>query len=217
MKRVLQEGALVAVVGAALAFAANALSPYGLKLGTNYYPGDSNAAVIPPQGTNVAGVATTGTNSPLELLAARLRADGLQLADSNQVAQFFRDPSREQDHIIFVDSRDAEHYQAGHIPGAYLFDRFHMETYLTNVVQPCLMAQQIVFYCNGGECDDSEHTAIMLRDSLRIPKERVYVYGGGMSEWATNGMPIELGARNSGQFTNLLRNAAARNTNGVKR
>jgi rhodanese-related sulfurtransferase len=204
VKRVLQEGALVAVIGAALAFAANALSPYGLKLGHDYFPGDRRALLTTPPGTNGVGVPTTGTNSPQELLAARLRADGLQLADSNLVAQFFRDPNREVDRIIFVDSRKAEDYKAGHIPGAYLFDRFHMETYLTNVVQPCMMAQQIVFYCNGGECDDSEQTAIMLRDSLRIPQERVYVYGGGMNEWATNGMPIELGVRNSGQFTNLV-------------
>ena len=98
-----------------------------------------------------------------------------------------------------------EHYQAGHIPGAYLFDRFHPENYLTNVVQVCLTAQQIVFYCNGGDCDDSEHAAIMLRDSIGIPKEKVFVYGGGITEWATNGLPIELGARNSGQFTNLTR------------
>ncbi len=208
MKRVLQEGALVAVIGAALAFAANALSPYGLPLGTNYFPGSSRALPSPKRGSNVIATAAAGTNSPLELLSARLRADGLQLADSNQVTQFFRDPRREQDEIIFIDARDDEHYRAGHIPGAYLFDRFQQENYVTNVLQPCLTAQQIVFYCNGGECDDSEHAAIMLRDSLSIPKEKVFVYGGGITEWAANGFPIELGTRNSGQLTNLVRSAA---------
>ena len=131
---------------------------------------------------------------PLELLSARLRDNGLQLADSNQVVQFFRDPRREQDAVIFIDARDDEHYRAGHIPGAYHFDRFRPENYLTNVLQVCLTAQQIVFYCNGGDCDDSEHAAIMLRDSIGIPKEKLFVYGGGITEWATNGLPIELGA-----------------------
>ena len=198
----------MAVVGAALAFAANALSPRGLELSKNYFPGTSLTSPGPSAGSNVTAAAAARTNSPLELLSARLRAEGLQLADSNQVTQFFRDPRREQDEIIFIDARDDEHYRAGHIPGAYLFDRFQKENYITNVLQVCLTAQQIVFYCNGGECDDSEHAAIMLRDSIRIPKEKVFVYGGGITEWATNGFPIELGTRNSGQLTNLVQTAA---------
>jgi rhodanese-related sulfurtransferase len=197
------------VIGAALACAANALSPHGLLLTKNYFPGTSvtlPASVVVV--TNAAGVSAAKTNSPVELLSARFQAEGLQLADSNRVVQFFHDPRREQEGVIFIDARDEEHYQVGHIPGAYHFDRFHPESYLTNVLQVCLTAQEIVFYCNGGECDDSEHAAIMLRDSIGIPKEKLFVYGGGMTEWATNGLPIELGPRNSGQLTNLVRSAA---------
>ena len=209
MKRVLQEAALVAVIGAALAFAANALSPRGLLLTRNYFPGSKLTPPTPVvERTNVTGAAAAKTNSPIELLSARLQAEGLQLAESNRVMQFFHDPRREQDGIIFIDARDEEHYRAGHIPGAYHFDRFHPEDYLTNVVQVCLTAEEIVFYCNGGDCDDSEHAAIMLRDSMGIPKEKVFVYGGGFTEWATNGLPIELGLRNSGQLTNLVKTAA---------
>ena len=125
------------------------------------------------------------------------------------MVQLFHDPRREQDGVIFIDARDDEHYRAGHVPGAYHFDRFRPEQYLTNVLQACLVAQQMVFYCNGGDCDDSEHAAIMLRDSIGIPKEKVFVYGGGLTEWITNGLPVELGLRNSGQFTNLVKGAAA--------
>ncbi len=206
----------MAVIGAALAFAANALSPHRLDLTKNYFPA-TKVPVPVPAGTNTAGGAGTTTNSPLELLTARLRAEGLQLADSNQVVQLFRDPRREQDGVIFIDSRDEEHYRAGHIPGAYLFNRFHAENYLTNVVMVCQFAQQIVFYCNGGDCDDSEHTALILRDSLAIPKEKVFVYGGGMNEWITNGLPVEIGVRNSGQFTNLTQSAASPGAEATKR
>jgi rhodanese-related sulfurtransferase len=202
---VLQEGALVAVIGAALAFAANALSPRGLLLTKNYFPGTGVTLPAPVVAvTNATGSSAAKTNSPVELLSARFQAEGLQLADSNRVVEFFHDLRREQDGVIFIDARDQEHYQVGHIPGAYHFDRFHPENYLTNVLQVCLTAEEIVFYCNGGECDDSEHAAIMLRDSLGIPKEKLFVYGGGIVEWATNGLPIELGARNSGQLTNLV-------------
>ena len=205
----------MAIAGAALAFAANALSPRGLDLTKDYFP--ARPVAPPAVGTNTAGATGATTNSPLELLSARLRQHGLQLADSNQVVQLFHDPRREQDGVIFIDSRDDEHYRAGHIPGAYLFNRFHAENYLTNVVAVCLTAQQIVFYCNGGDCDDSEHAAIMLRDSIGIPKENVFVYGGGMNEWVTNGLPIEVGARNSGQFTNVIRSATSPGAEGSKR
>ena len=160
-----------------------------------------------PVGTNLIHTAAASTNSPQDLLAARMRDNGLQLADSNQVTQFFRDPRREQDLVVFIDAREDEQYRAGHIPGAYQFYHYFPERYLTNVVQVCLTAEQIVFYCNGGECDLSLEAAITLRDSMSIPKEKLFVYGGGFTEWATNGLPIELGARNSGQFTNLAHTA----------
>ena len=217
MRESLLEAVLVAGIGAALAFAANGLSPWGLNLRTNYFPGTrptSPATSTQPQPTNAAA---TTTNSPAESLAAKLRANGLQLADSNLVAQFFHDPRRDQDGVIFIDARDDEHYAAGHIPGAYHFYHFHPENYLSNVVQVCMSAEQIVFYCNGGDCEDSEHAAITLRDSIGVPKEKVFVYGGGMAEWTTNGLPIEVGARNSGVLTNATQSATSGNVEGANR
>jgi len=207
---------MVAVIGAALAFAANALSPHGLELTKDYFPGDKTSSPVAATGANAPGAVGANTNSPPETLAAQLRKSGLQLADSNQVAQFFHDPRREQDWVIFIDARDDEHYAAGHIPGAYLFDRFQYQNYLTNVVQPCLTAQYIVFYCNGGTCDASEQAAIMLRDSIGIPKEKVFVYGGGIGEWSTNGLPLEIGPRNSGRFTNVNATATSGSATGSK-
>jgi rhodanese-related sulfurtransferase len=216
VKKVLQEGALLAVVGAVLAFAANALSPHPLELTVDHFPGDRVASPTTAGATNLTKAAATTTNSPAELLAANLRAKGLQLAESNQVMQFFHDPRRLQDGIIFIDARDEDHYRAGHIPGAYHFDRFHPENYLINVIQVCQTAQDIVFYCNGGDCDDSEHAAIMLRDSIGIPKEKVFVYGGGFTEWTNNGLSFELGSRNSGDLTNAAKTAAAGKVEGSK-
>ena len=217
MKKVLQEGALVAVLGAALAFAANALSPHRLALTRDYFPADSIVSRTSAAATNATTATTAATNSPAEQLAASLRAKGLQLADSNQVIQFFHDPRRLEDGVIFIDARDEDHYRAGHIPGAYHFDRFQPENYMTNVLRVCQMAQDIVFYCNGGDCDDSEHAAIMLRDSIPIPKEKVFVYGGGFTEWTNNGLPYELGARNSGDLTNVVKTTASGNVEGLKR
>ena len=216
MKRLLQEGALVAGIGAALAFAANGLSPHRIELTKNYFPAIKVASAPAAPQTNLTTAVATATNSAAELLVASLRANGLQLAESNQVVQFFHDPRRAQDGVIFIDARDDDHYRAGHIPGAYHFDRFQPETYITNVVQVCLIAQQIVFYCGGGECDQSLHAAVYLRDSIGIPKEKVFVYGGGFTEWTNSGLPFELGLRNSGELTNAVNPAPSVKVEGLK-
>jgi rhodanese-related sulfurtransferase len=216
VKKVLREGALVAVIGALLAFAANKMSPQGIELTRDYFPATKLTSPSVSPGTNQAAVSSAATNSALELVIARLKANGLQLADSNQVVELFHDPRREQDGVMFIDSRDEDHYRAGHIPGAYLFDRFRPENYLTNVVQVCLTAQQIIFYCNGGECDDSLHAAIYLRDGIGMQKEKVFVYGGGFTEWTNAGLPYELGSRNSGELTNVVKSAAPPQVGGPK-
>jgi len=59
----------------------------------------------------------------------------------------------------------------------------------------CQAARQIVVYCGGGQCELSEHAATMLGNDLGIPKEKLFVYGGGTTEWKSKGMPIEVGDR----------------------
>ena len=202
VKRVLLEALAVAVIGAILAFLANGLSPRGVKLARDYGP----LRMLPaPSGTNTA-VKPVGTNAPSaeETLAAALKAQGLQLAGSNQVLQLFRDPGLEQGLIAFVDARHKEEYDAGHVPGAYLLDYYHREEYLPNVLPVCQLALHVVVYCNGGDCDDSVRTAMMLRD-LGVTKARLYVYGGGFTEWRTNALPIETGERKSGKLLNAAK------------
>lgn len=198
-KSFLLESVFVAVIGAVFAFVANEISPRGLSLTRNYFPGSTRsslptvATAHPATGTGDTRVAVL---SPPARLAARLQAQGLQLIDSNQVVQLFRDPRYEQELVVFIDASDDRHYQEGHIPGAYQFDHYHPENYVATVLPACQSAERIVVYCTGGECEDSEFTALTLRD-VGIPKERLFVYGGGMTEWATNGLPVEIGGRNS--------------------
>jgi rhodanese-related sulfurtransferase len=190
---------LLLAVGGALALAANFISPRGLALTRNHFPGSRRPA-LPPTGTNVA-TAVRGTNtmtvSAAELLAARLKDKGLQVADSNQVVRIFRDPRHAQELFIFVDARDEAHYQEGHVPGAYLFDHYRAENYLATVLPACQTAEKILVYCSGGDCEDSEFAATILRDA-GVPRERLLVYPGGIGEWTTNGLPVETVARQSG-------------------
>lgn len=198
MRKVLLEGLIVGLLGAVLAFLANAISPRGLTLTRNYFPNDQRPLITPISGTNSApGVSVTNPVSPLERLSARFRQEGLQLAESNQVTQLFHDPRYAQGLVVFVDARNDEHYHAAHIPGAYQLDHFHVQDYLATALPACQVAEQIIVYCNGGDCDDSENTALFLRDA-GIDKSKLFVYAGGIAEWTTNRMPVESGSQNSG-------------------
>jgi rhodanese-related sulfurtransferase len=199
-KNVLLEALLVAVVGAALSFLANGVFPRGLTLSRDNFPATARIRPGSAGETNrLAAAAGTNKPSPLELLAAQLQADGLQLADSNQVVQLFRDPRYQQGLIAFIDARDHDHYLEGHIPGAHEFDHFRAEKYLATLLPLCEAAQQIVVYCHGGECEDSRQAAVLL-GQFGISKSKMFVYGGGITEWETNGLPIELGEKGSGNL-----------------
>lgn len=199
IKKVLVEALRVLAVGVAVALTANFVSPRGLSLARNYFPRDVQP--LPPAlSTNVIhSGAAPGTNAltPAELTVARLKQQGLGVVDSNEVVRLFHDPRRVQELVVFVDARDEEHYQAGHVPGAFLFDHYHAENYFAAVLPVCGTAEQIVVYCNGGDCEDSGFAAVTLREA-GVPKEKLFVYPGGMTEWTTNGLPVEIGARNSG-------------------
>jgi rhodanese-related sulfurtransferase len=208
--RIVGEAVLVAAFGAAFAFAANQISPLGLVLTRDYFPAGTAHAVRPVAGSGLPKAAGTnsGALSPAQFLAAQMKEKGLQLIDCSQAQQLFQDPRFKQDIIVFVDAREVVHYQQGHIPGAYEFDPYRSGKYYDEVLPVCREAEKIVVYCNGGDCDDSETAALLLRD-MGIPNQKLFVYGGGITEWKTNGLPLETGARNSGILlkTNALTNA----------
>jgi rhodanese-related sulfurtransferase len=198
-RRILMEAALVAVFGAAFAFAANLISPRGLALTRDYFPSGTAhqvrpvARAVPPP----AAATNPAVLSPAQFLAAQMKEKGLQLIDAPQAIKFFEDPRRAQNQIVFVDARKEAEYQKGHIPGAYEFDSYHPEKYFAAVLPVCQNAEQVVVYCNGGDCDDSENAALLLRD-VGIPNQKILVYGGGFADWTTNNLPVETGGRNSG-------------------
>jgi rhodanese-related sulfurtransferase len=193
------EAVLVAALGAAFAFAANQISPRGLALTRDYFPSGTTHSVRPVASDGLPSAAGTNSEalSPADFLAARMKEKGLQLLDDRQAARLFHEPRFPQGAIVFIDARDEEHYQQGHIPGAYEFDPYHPEKYFDVVLPLCQKAEQVVVYCNGGDCDDSESAAILLRD-VGISNQKIFVYGGGITEWTTNNLPVETGARNSG-------------------
>ncbi|HEV2210469.1 MAG TPA: rhodanese-like domain-containing protein [Verrucomicrobiae bacterium] len=199
MRNVLLEALLVAGGAAVLAFAANALSPRGLSLGHDYFPRGAltNSVLAQPAAQG------SSTGAPATVLD-QVVAQGVHLADGKEAQALFHDPGFLQGQVAFVDARAPEEYQAGHIPGAYEFDRFHPENYMGTVLPVCQFARQVMVYCNGGTCEDSAFAAMFLL-SAGVPKEKLLVYPGGISQWSTNGLPIETGERDSGRFLEVKR------------
>jgi rhodanese-related sulfurtransferase len=199
--KVLCEAVAVAVVGALLALAANRISPKGLSLARNYFPQVKPVSLPAQTGTNATATVTNETATPSENESpiARLKSKGLQVVDFDEVKKLLHDPGYQSGSIIFIDAREDEPYQAGHIPGAYQFDYFHTDKNLGTVVPACQNAGRIVVYCSGGTCEVSEMAALYLRDG-GVPNEKLFVYSGGMTEWDEKKEPIETGARNSGQM-----------------
>lgn len=173
------EALLVAVAGAALALAANQLSPRGLQLTRNYFPPADKAA-------NASG-------SPAR--AAR----GFPTVDRAAVAAWVEDPLYAQGVVLLLDARNDSHYRAGRIPGALQFDHYRAEQHLAAVIPASLAAERIVVYCGSAGCEDSEFAARMLRDA-GIPGDRLFIYEGGMADWRAAGLPVETGARFSGEI-----------------
>lgn len=196
MKKILIEAVLVLGVGVGLALAANALSPRGLSLTRDHFPeakrSETKTTEIPAASTGLAPVAPRAKSA-----VERLKERGLQAVGRNEVERWYNDPRYAEGAFVFVDARDEERFRTGHIPGAYVFNRYRPDDHLAVVLPVCAMAEKVVVYCSGGDCEDSEFTALMLRD-LGVPAENIFVYSGGVADWKAGKLPLETGDQYSG-------------------
>ena len=202
MLRLLREALIIVLIGIPIGLAVNAISPKGITLQRNYFPDSAVIAPTPDAEANGDGEVSrseTESESLPQAVEDRLGEKGLQLASHDRVVELFQDPRYEQGLTVFVDARDHAHFQEGHIPGAYQFDHYRMDEYVGEVLPICEIAEQIVVYCTGGNCEDSEFAAIDLVE-LGVPNDKVAVYVGGISEWKDRGMPVEQGPRLSGNI-----------------
>lgn len=228
VRRVAVEALWVAGIGVLVALLANAVSPRGLSLTRDYFPAaprerDPRPPAPPSPGPSdpvapgVTGVPATTSAPPTatpsaagadpaaapgltgEEIRRRLQARGLKAVDGDEARRVYDDPRRAQEVWVFVDARNEAHFAEGHVPGAYLFDRYYPEKHLPLVLPACQQAERILVYCNGGECEDSELAAAALVEA-GVPGDRVEVYLGGYTDWGRRRNPVESGARGSGEI-----------------
>lgn len=174
----------VAGLGIVVAVLANAISPRGIAPGRDYF-------TTPTAAVSSLAAREIGGDSP-EALHTRLREQGLLLASSDQAISLYHESRRAPGSVVFIDARNRTDYEEGHIPGAYRFDYYHPDPYLASLLPICRSAAEVVVYCNGGDCEDSELTASLLRTEGKL-SQALWVYAGGMAAWRGHDLPVEQG------------------------
>ena len=132
-------------------------------------------------------------NDSISLLAEELKTatstDLLDVDISNPVLMAISiEQAREfyDGNVIFVDARDLEYFQEGHISGAWNSDNFSELIFKLDSLQG--KDESIVTYCDGDECGSSEDLAYDLQDAGFT---KLFVFVGGWSEWNQDGLSIE--------------------------
>lgn len=87
---------------------------------------------------------------------------------------------------VFVDAREPEYYQEGHIKGAWNIPFFLELVFKLDSLQG--KDAPMVIYCSGDECGSSEDLAYELQAE---GFSNILVFKGGWTAWNTNGHPIE--------------------------
>ena len=129
-------------------------------------------------------VSTLGYFTPRSLPGARV-------ADAATVAQLLQRGAR------YIDTRTADEFKAGHVPGAVLvpyaeqspkdadydarLDQFDLRQLGTN------KSSELIFACNGAECWKSYKAS---RAALAAGYTQVYWFRGGLPEWRAAGQKV---------------------------
>jgi rhodanese-related sulfurtransferase len=196
LRSLVLEAVVVGVTGLGVALLANQLSPRGLALTRDYF---GSSARGEPAAAGPSSAAPNRAVSDARGPEPGLNREGIRAVHLDEVLRWQADPRRERGLIVFVDARADHAFRDGHIPGAIQFDPFYPGKRLTEVLAACSLADQVVIYCNGGDCTDSSLVAHLLRDA-GVPVARLAVFVGGISEWKTHRSPLEVGGRNSGDL-----------------
>ena len=87
---------------------------------------------------------------------------------------------------VFVDAREPEYYQEGHIKGAWNIPFFLELVFKLDSLQG--KDAPMVIYCSGDECGSSEDLAYELQAE---GFSNLLVFKGGWTAWNASGHPIE--------------------------
>ncbi len=188
----LAQALILVVLASGTALGVNAARDNGqIKLGRNYFP------VIPPPPPTPADDDTTpdrhaaGSPATVETQPPP-PASPFEIVNLDAALALFEHPNASMGLHVFIDARDDEHYEAGHIPGALQCDHYRIDQFLPTVVSIAAASEKVIVYCNGGECEDS---LAVCGDLLQadIPRAKILLFKEGWQAWIQAGLPQAAG------------------------
>jgi molybdopterin/thiamine biosynthesis adenylyltransferase/rhodanese-related sulfurtransferase len=90
-----------------------------------------------------------------------------------------------EDSALFVDVREQDEWDEGHIPGAVHIPRGYLESRIETAAPD--RARQVVVYCAGGS-----RSAFAAKTLEELGYENVVSLAGGYTDWKRNGYPTQL-------------------------
>lgn len=137
----------------------------------------TGAAPAAPTGSAAAtGAAATHPASPAEGYFISL-PDAKKLFDSGAV--------------IFIDARAFAEYRDGHIRGAMHLDKGRIAGSISKI-RGYLQGTEVVVYCHGAECTDSE-AVIKRLQALNLGIGPYHILKDGFPGWEKAGYPVDKG------------------------
>ncbi len=111
----------------------------------------------------------------------------------DEVIVLYQSPGYQTGDIVFVDARNDEHFEEAHIPGALHIDRYNSDMHFDREMTNLQLAEVIVVYCGGGECEDSILLASEFKYDRGIPQEKIRLFEDGMEAWEEEFLETESG------------------------
>jgi len=196
LKKTAIELLILGVAGLLIAFITNSVrAKNSIKINKNYF--DIGLTIKSPSDSVSFDVNTAGNTDTLNDENETNKPDHLehpyQEIKYDEVFELLNDPNTVAGLNVFVDARNDEQYNEGHIPGALQCDPYNVGLYIDNIIDYVTGAEKVVVYCGGGDCEDS---IFMCRELIEmdVPMEAIYLFVGGWKEWSDNGSPIETGS-----------------------
>ena len=98
--------------------------------------------------------------------------------------------AHESGDALFVDARDPEFFEQGHIPGAVSLPVRDFESVFPRLKEKLRAAPRVITYCDGASCEMS----VELTEKLLFADiEYIEIFTGGIQQWQGAGQPVVAG------------------------
>jgi len=112
--------------------------------------------------------------------ASRLKETGVK--DPAVVAMAAAEAAWRSGSAVFVDAREPDFFEEGHIPGAVNLPVSEIKKSLPAGIPS---DKFLIVYCSGGDCEDS---GVVARALMKMGCRDVAVFAGGWEEWSAAGI-----------------------------